>query len=460
MDRFRKSLAFRLGFIYSLLFALVFVIVFSVIYLMVRNALLESVKRDLLGDVEELKEAYRKGGLVNLKNFIPDEIEDSGPSNKLIRVLDRGDHVLFSSDSSRWGSLALPDISTLYRSSPVVRTLGIPQRQGHKAQAVDFFAGGYIVEEAVPMKWISRAMSHLRDAFAFGALLTLLIALPIGWFMAKKNCTQIRRIDQVARSITLSTDLSRRVPLKGTDDELDHLAKTFNLMVERLESFLRELRDMMDNTAHDFKTPLARIRTMAETSLGIKNEEEVQGVLVQIMDECDGFLSFLNAVMDISQARTGGLLLEKEEISAKNLVAEIVGLYRGIAQDRRIILTVSFPDDGSFDLVVDRRRLGQALSNILDNALKYTSSGDTVDVQVRGHCSYVEISVSDTGPGIPEEEIPRIFERFYRLDASRSTPGRGIGLSLAKAYVEAHGGTIRVTSELGSGSTFYIILPV
>jgi signal transduction histidine kinase len=198
---------------------------------------------------------------------------------------------------------------------------------------------------------------------------------------------------------------------------------------------------------------------MAETGLGTTNHEEIQGTLVQIMDECDRFLSLLNAVMDISQARTGILSLKKESLPVKNLLLGVVGLYNGVAEERGIRFNITYPRDEKTVLFADKNRLGQALSNILDNALKYSSFGDTVALWTRTEPGFTEICVADSGPGIPEEEIPRIFERFYRLDTSRATSGRGIGLSLAKAYVEAHGGTITVRSEPGKGSTFCIRMP-
>ncbi len=460
MNRFRKSLAFKLAFIYSLLFALAFVLVFSSIYYTIGHALSQNTRSDLLDDSEEIVRAYQKGNIEALKDYISSEIKGDGPSNKFIRVFDADGHILLSSDAALWGHVPLPKHSDLDQGKPVVRAVGIPKRPGQEARAVAFFVGNHIVEEMVPVEGDVRLLARLRKAFGLGLLLTVLVAVPSGWIMARRSSEQIRGIDRVARSIAGSADLSRRVPLKGTDDELDHLAKTFNLMVERLEHFLRELHDMMDNTAHDFRTPLTRIRAMAEIGLGTTNHEEVQGTLVQIMDECDRFLSLLNAVMDISQARTGILPLKKEELLLKNLLLGLVDLYRGVAEERGIRLNVTCPRDKRAILFADKKRLSQALSNILDNALKYSSSGDTVALWTQTVPGFTEIGVADSGPGIPEGEIPRIFERFYRLDTSRSTSGRGIGLSLARAYVEAHGGTVTVKSELGKGSTFCIRVPV
>lgn len=459
MSKFRKSLAFKLAFTYSTLFTVAFVVVFSAIYYLLGHALSRNTRRDLLDDSVEIRRAYQKGNIEALKTYISGEVEGDGPANKLIRVIDLAGHVVLSSDTALWGRVPVPGKQNLDRKGPIIKAFRIPARPGHEARAVTFLVGNYIVEEAVPIEWDTRLLARLRKAFGLGLLLTVLVGIPSGWFMARRSSAQIRGIDRVARSIARSADLSRRVPLKGTDDELDHLAKTFNLMVERLESFLRELHDMMDNTAHDFKTPLTRIRAMAETGLGTRNPEEIQGTLVQIMDECDRFLSLLNAVMDISQARTGTLSLKKDKIPLKSLLQGIGDLYSGVAQERGIRLNITAPRDESAVVFADKKRLSQAISNVLDNALKYSSSGDTVAFWARTTPGFTEICVADSGPGIPGEEISRIFERFYRLDTSRSTPGRGIGLSLAKAYVEAHRGAITVKSEPGKGSTFCIMIP-
>jgi signal transduction histidine kinase len=459
MRRLRKSFAFKLAFIYSVLFTLAFAVIFSAIYYMLEQALSQNTKKDLLDDSVEIISAYRKGKIEALQGYISNEMEGDGPANKFIRVFDPDGHIVLSSDAALWGNLPVPKDSGLDPNSPVIWSIRIPKRPELEARTMAFLVGKYVVQEAVPVEWDSKLLARLREAFGVGLLLTVLVAIPSGWFMARRSSAQIRGIDRVARSIAGSADLSRRVPLRGTDDELDHLAKTFNLMVERLERFLKELHDMMDNTAHDFKTPLTRIRAMAETGLGTTNHEEIQGTLVQIMDECDRFLFLLNAVMDISQARTGILSLEKKGVRVKDLLAGILSLYSGVAEERGIRLNVTCRSDEELVFFADKKRLSQALSNIVDNALKYTSPGGTVSIWTRTEAGFAEICVADSGPGIPREKIPRIFERFYRLDTSRSTPGWGIGLSLAKAYVEAQGGSIAAKSELGSGSTFCIRLP-
>ena len=215
---------------------------------------------------------------------------------------------------------------------------------------------------------------------------------------------------------------------------------------------------MLDNAAHDFKTPLARIRAMAETSLSSHNLEQVTGTLVEIMNESDRFLSILNAIMDISEARTGLLDLKIEAVSVGEIMEELEAAFSGVARRKEIQMDFFYPDQ-NICVRGDRSRLLQALLNILDNALKFTPKGGRVTVRVWTENDKVYITISDTGPGIKEDALPRIFDRFFREDEARSSEGRGIGLSLAKALIEAQGGSIHVDSVIGKGTVFTVEMP-
>jgi len=458
--RFTKTLAFRLTLLYSVIFSTAFLLVFAVIYIVVERALFENTDTDLLDDILEIQETYKKGGLQGLKVYIQEETRDDGPENLLLRITGP-EGLLYSSDTSTWGDIPIigPNGPGHDEGQPVFTTFTIPKRPALKARSMWFPVGRYMVQEAVPMGWDQSLLGELRHAFFVGALFTVFIAISSGWIMAKRTLSKVKEIDRVARRIAEGNDISQRVPLRGTGDEIDSLAATFNAMLERLESFVQELSDMLDNTAHDFKTPLARIRAMAETSLQNKDVESVHGALVQIMNESDRFLSVLNAIMDISEAKTGLLTLKREPVPADELFEEVASLFRGISKAKEIRFNAWPYQDGEGMLYVDKRRILQSLLNILDNAFKFTPSGRTVAFWYERQGEWVVFNVSDTGPGIPEAERSRIFERFYRHDRSRSSPGRGIGLSLAKAYVEAHGGKITVKGSSPSGSTFSIWLP-
>lgn len=458
--RFTKSLAFRLTSLYSALFSFAFVLVFVTIYSVVGKAIFKNTDDDLLEDVAEIREAYEKGGLSGLKEYIRAETEDDGPENLLLRIIGPDGAIIYSSDTSRWGEVSVLEKTGLTEEGPDFVNFTIPKRPQIKARSIIFRVKKYMVQEAVPLEWNLMLLGKLRQAIFVGAIMSILIAISSGWIMTKQALAKVKEMNEVARRIAWSNDLSQRVPLSGAGDEIDRLAATFNAMLDRLETFIRELSDMMDNTAHDFKTPLARIRAMAETSLQSQDLNAVHEAMVQIMDESDRFLSLLNAIMDISEARTGLISLKKEEVLVKDLLDEIASLFSVVSQAKGIKFNNVSHHDGEEKLFVDKRRILQALLNVLDNAFKFTPRGGTVALWYEKEDGWIAFHVYDTGPGIPEKEFNRIFERFYRHDNSRSSPGRGIGLSLASAYVEAHGGNISVKSILNSGSTFSIRLPI
>ncbi len=454
MPRFAHSLVFRLTALYAALFSLAFLVIFAAIYYLIASAFMKATDEELREDRAEMEAAYRKGGIEALKAYIAQEMADGGPGEQWIGVFTPEGRVVAASDAGAWGDMPL----NVPQAMPAFETLPIPARPHLKARAITFPLGPYIVEEAVPMAWDAELLGRLRNAFLAGALLTLVLSIASGWFAAKRALAHIRRIDEVASRIATGNDLSQRVPLRDTGDELDRLAATFNAMLKRLEAFVRELSEMMDNTAHDFKTPLTRIRAMAESSLQNADPQEVRETLVQIMEESDRFLALLHAIMDISEAKTGLLALKRETFPVKALLEETEAFFQGLAKARGIRFEVTYPRR-DIPLFGDRRRILQALLNIADNAFKFTPPGGTIALWAEQTPRGVSLCVSDTGPGIPEEEIPRIFERFYRRDRARASPGRGIGLSLAKAFVEAHGGRIEVKSAPQAGSTFCIHLP-
>ncbi len=451
-----RGLIFRLTGLYCLLFFLAFFFILFGLYQLFYRDLLHETDVDLLEDLAEIKSAYQKGGLGLMKAFIREEVLDDGPEDVFVRVWDRNGHLVFSSDSASWGEGLFPaSPPPLEIQGHLFHTVSIPRRPEHKARVmVAPLQEGLLLEEAIALKWREDLLKKLRQSLILGAGATLIAALLAGLLLARQIISQIRKIDAVARKIATSNDLSQRVPLKGTEDELDSLASTFNLMLERLEAFVRELSEMIDHTAHDFKTPLARIRTMAETSLQDQNPEAVKAALVQIMDESDRFLNLLNAIMDISEAKTGLLHLRKEPLLLKDLIEEVAQPFRVLARSRKIRFQTRYRENNRV-VFGDKRKILQALLNILDNAFKVTPPGGEVVLEARGDEGRVEIRISDTGPGIAPEEVPRIFERFYR----RSPSGRGLGLALAKAYIEAHGGQILVSSSPGRGSLFSVYLP-
>jgi signal transduction histidine kinase len=247
--------------------------------------------------------------------------------------------------------------------------------------------------------------------------------------------------------------------VKTRGDEIDQLSMTFNQMLDRIQTLMTEIKEMSDNVAHDLKSPITRIRGISEVTLTHgKSMGEYESMAASTIEECDRLLDMINTMLMISKTESGVNKLLCEEIDLAGLVREACELFEPTAEDKGLTLSYDVPNKSH--LVGDHRMIQRMLSNLLDNAIKYTPSGGTVSVAVSENDERnVVIAVEDTGIGISPKDLPRIFERFYRCDESRSKPGIGLGLSLARAIARAHGGDITVTSRLNHGSIFTITLP-
>jgi signal transduction histidine kinase len=265
-------------------------------------------------------------------------------------------------------------------------------------------------------------------------------------------------VAKTARRIT-DGDLGQRVPVNENGDEIDQLAVTINQMLDRIEALVTNIREINDNIAHDLKSPVTRIRGLAEITL-INGETltEYESMAAETIEACDRLLDMINTMLAISKTEAGVEILQAETIDLTSLIHEARELFEPVAEDKGINLgcNIGVP----CIITGDRKMLQRMIANLIDNAVKYTPSGGSV------HISYtvtgsdrVMLRVKDSGMGISSRDLPFIFNRFFRCDKSRSQTGAGLGLSLARAVARAHGGDIEVESEPGAGSTFSVILP-
>jgi signal transduction histidine kinase len=268
----------------------------------------------------------------------------------------------------------------------------------------------------------------------------------------------VQRVTDTATQIGRH-DLGRRVPLAREGREINALAQAFNAMLERIESLLNELQQITDNVAHELRTPVTRIRGIAETTLKSGDHiDDFREMAATVIDGCDDLTEMVATMLEIAKAESGVAELEIAPLDFCQISAEAVDLFAPMAEDKGVEIHWTQPPR-KVTVSADRQRLQRAVANLLDNAVKYTPPGGRVTLTLQADASGARVDITDTGMGIDAEDLPHVFERFYRGDKSRSTPGSGLGLSLARAIVRAHGGEIAVKSTLHQGTTFHILLP-
>jgi signal transduction histidine kinase len=279
-----------------------------------------------------------------------------------------------------------------------------------------------------------------------------------GIIVTRSTLRPISALADVVGRITATGRTDERVPVGRSGDALDELSASFNVMLDRIGGLIAAMRDSLDNVAHDLRTPMARWRATAERALASDDPGARREALADCLEESDRILAMLNTLMDISEAETGTLRLVPGPVSVAALAAEVVDLYEDVAEDRGVTLTVDVPP--ALSAHADRERLRVALANLVDNAIKYSAPEGRVAIAGQADGEIVVIRVTDTGAGISAADLPRIWDRLYRGDSSRSERGLGLGLSLVRAYITAQRGTVEAQSTPGAGSVFTIRLPL
>jgi signal transduction histidine kinase len=306
----------------------------------------------------------------------------------------------------------------------------------------------------------SRAVLNepLRRTFAGVAAGALILSVALGTLLAWRATRPLRLVSATARRILETGDLSARVPAPTGKDELAVLVRQLNTLLEKNAAHVRVLRETLDNLAHDLRTPLTRLRGTAELAMQDAGDPvEARAALADCVNESDRVLHLLETLLDISAAEAGALKLNRDVIDLRTLTERAVDLYREVAEEKAITVILEQPE--AIEVSADAIRLGQAINNLLDNALKYTPAGGRVVLAMHPGPHAVVVTVTDNGPGVPAGEREAIFRRLYRGDASRSQRGLGLGLSMVKAIVEAHGGSVHVDDAPGGGARFTVRLP-
>lgn len=459
--RFFQTVTVRLVLWYAALFVVSSLAVFLLIYVTLAASLRHRMDQDLLSHVEEFEAIYKSGGLGALMDDFKIEAESEGTEWAFFRLLSPQMDVLASSDMSKWEGLkdAPQEALKPAGAEAVYKTFRLPDSRGRVRVVYRKTHEGNVMEVGGILKHDDRLLAKFWETSGSVISAMVIFGVIMAWLLARRAMTGVERVTQTATRIA-GGDLTLRVPLGGEGREIDNLANAFNNMLERIHVLMTELKEMSDNVAHDLRSPITRIRGVAETTLtGEQHLEEYQEMAVAVVEESDRLVGMINTMLEIAQTESGIADLTMRPVDLAALVGVAYELFQPLAEDEGLSMEADI-SAGALVVPGDVNRLQRVLANLLDNAIKYSEPGGRVVLSARRNGSHVEVSVADSGPGIAREELPHIFDRFFRLDRSRSTQGSGLGLPLALAFVRAHGGDIAVTSTPGKGSTFTVSLPI
>ena len=454
LDRVSQALGLRLAAWYLGTFLASTLVIVGLTYGLLASSL-ETRDHDLIqSTLREYATRYQAGGLPALAGAIEVEQRSGLREPLFVRLVGPFQDVLLYSLPETWGAFDLSDLPG--GPDDIWGQVRARDRNAVLEVATLPLGGGTVLQVGKSNEARDLLLSNFRRVLGLAAAAAVAIGIIGGLFLTRSTLKPLRDLRDAVQRILRTGQTDDRVPVYGTDDAADELSGLFNAMLARITTLIHGMRNALDHVAHDLRTPMTRLRVTAESALATNDPARHREALSDCLEESDRVLSMLTTLMDISEAETGTVKLNLSPVDLAKLASEVTAVYEDAAEDAGVVLTANVA--GQLVVNADRNRLRQALANLVDNGIKYTPSGGRVDVEAHAGESSVSISVRDTGAGIPEHEIPRIWDRLYRGDQSRTTRGLGLGLSLVRASVEAQGGTVTVESQPGRGSTFTITL--
>lgn len=448
-----KTSTFRLAAVYLFVFVLSVAAILGHVYWNTAVLLERQIDSSIEAEIATFASEYQQTGLPGLLETLDQRSE-----------LESDRIYLFTNPLGRRlaGNLSALPVAATGTSGWIDFSYAVETSQGleHRAARAYYstLEGGYRVVIGRDVAELRQFGAIIRNSLLWAVAITIVLGLS-GGLLTSRNF--LRRIDQItgtSRTI-MAGDLTERMPVSGTGDELDRLASNLNAMLDQIERLMTGMQEISTNVAHDLRTPLSRLKARAEDALRAGAPADHRQALEQVLEETDRLLATFNALLAIARAEAGQTGEGLQPVEAGGVVREVAELYEPSVEDAGGSLTVSA--DGEHWVLADRELLAQALANLIDNALKYgadATTGPDIAISVATADDHVVIEVADCGPGIPEPEREHVKERFVRLEPSRSKPGSGLGLSLVSGIMKLHRGRLELTGN-APGLKGRLVLP-
>jgi signal transduction histidine kinase len=439
LDVFRTA-TFRLAFAYLCLFAVSVMLLLGFIYWRTAGFMASQADETIKAEVQGLAEQWKRRGILGLRSIIVER--SSRPGQRTLYLLSFGGAPL-AGNLSQWPPDAVETAKGWINFSYGRGLDDDKEIRPGRAFQVDL-SGGFKLLVGRDMKEVNAIETTIRTTLLWALAITGFFGVTGGVWISRNVLRRLELINRTSREI-MSGNLTRRIPMQGSRDELDELADNLNQMLEQIERLMMGMREVADNIAHDLRTPLNRLRNKLEGALiGNASREESMQALESAIGEADGLISTFNSLLLIAEAETGAHRDTLELVELSEIIHDIADLYEPAAEDRGI--TLKFVAPVRVTVRGNRSLLARAAANLVENALKYTPKGGSVTVSagIDPRDDRPTFSVRDTGPGIPEADRERVLDRFVRLERARNTPGSGLGLSLVAAVARMHDATIKL----------------
>jgi signal transduction histidine kinase len=426
-------------------------------YFFLASTLRAADQQAIISELKELASEYNSYGVFDFQQAVARNLKYRKKNPFFIRLTDWTNQTLQVVNHELWDEF---DLSLLEKKASRKSWTYFPARHDDYDLMVASvqLQDGHWLQVGRSSETRQKTLERFSEVFVIIALPLAFFAFAGGTYLAARTLRPIRHIIQTVQSIRTG-DMEARVPQSGVGDELDELARLFNEMLDRINALIIGMKDALDNVAHDLRTPMTRLQNIAETALRVGQDGNLcREALTDCLEESDRVLHMLATLMDIAEAESGGMHLHQSVINLSPLLSRIMDMYQYVAEEKEVQMSLSLPQ--VLNAAIDRDRMSQAIANILDNAIKYTPSGGQITLEAYQIADTCVIKVKDTGIGIPQTDLPKIWDRLYRGDASRSTKGLGLGLSFVKAIVNAHKGDVSASSPPGQGSCLTIVLPL
>ena len=457
LGKLLRTTAFKLTLVYLTVFALFAAFLLGYFAWNTRRLITEQINQTVDAEITGLAEQYRLGGIRRLVFVIDARARRPGSSLYLLTT-PAGEGL-----AGNVGSLSTGILETSGWTETAYRRLDDQDSAGHRALVRVFqLPGGFRLLVGRDLEERERLHDIVLAAGRWSLAIVVILGVAGGFFVTRRVLKRVDAMTDTTRTI-MDGDLTGRLPIAGTGDELDRLAENLNAMLERIEALMHGLKEVSDNIAHDLKTPLTRLRNRCEEALRLaEDESQYRAALESTIEESDSLIRTFNALLMIARAESGQARDNMTDFDAAEIARGVGELYEPLADDKGLTLKVEAPD--AAPVHGNRELVSQALANLVDNAIKYAApngsavNGSEIIVKALGDGDRILLTVADGGPGIPEADRGRVVERFVRLEQSRSEPGSGLGLSLAAAVARLHGGELRLEDNQ-PGLRSVIMLP-